>query len=94
MFDAVVILYRSENINWKMILHNKLRSVEMTRSDIVTNYLMKVTQIHDQLALDGEKVEDKELVNQALYGFPYKQGGDSDHALTGKKKRAKTTKVR
>jgi hypothetical protein len=62
-------LYQSKNINMKMILHNKLRSVEMTRSDTVTNYLMKVTQIRDQLAVVGEKVEDKELVNMALNGF-------------------------
>jgi hypothetical protein len=33
MFDALVGLYQSENINMKMILHNKLRSVEMTRSE-------------------------------------------------------------
>jgi hypothetical protein len=69
MFDALVSLYQSENINRKMILHNKLRSVEMTRSDTVTSYLMKVTQIRDQLAAVGEKVEDKELVNMALNGF-------------------------
>jgi len=69
MFDALVGLYQSENINRKMILHNKLRSVEMTRSDTVTNYLMKVTQTRDKLAVVGEKVEDKELVNKALNGF-------------------------
>jgi hypothetical protein len=44
MFDALVSLYQSENINRKMILWNKLRSIEMTRSDSVTSYLMKVTQ--------------------------------------------------
>jgi hypothetical protein len=43
MFDALVSLYQSENINRKMILRNKLRSIEMTRSDSVTSYLMKVT---------------------------------------------------
>ena len=43
MFDALVSLYQSENINRKMILRNKLRSIEMTRSDLVTSYLMEVT---------------------------------------------------
>jgi hypothetical protein len=38
MFDALVGLYQSENINKKMILLNKLRSIEMIRSDTVTNY--------------------------------------------------------
>jgi hypothetical protein len=46
----------------------------MTRSDIVTSYLMKITQIHDQLAAVGEKVEDEELVNMGLNGFPASWG--------------------
>jgi hypothetical protein len=50
MFDALVGLYQSENINKKMILQNKLRSIEMIRSDTITSYLMKVMQIRDQLA--------------------------------------------
>ena len=41
----------------------------MTKSNIVTNHLMKVTQIRDQLATVGEKIEVKELVNPALSGF-------------------------
>ena len=49
-----------------MVLLNKLRSIVMTRSNTVTGYLMKVTQIRDQLATFGEKVEDAELVNMAL----------------------------
>jgi hypothetical protein len=36
MSDALVSLYQSENINRKMILRNKLRSMEMTKSDTVT----------------------------------------------------------
>ena len=42
----------------------------MSRSDSVTSYLMKVTQIHDQLATVGEKVANAALVNMALNGFP------------------------
>ena len=57
------------NIDKKMILHNKLKSVEMTRFNIGTSYLMKVKQIHNQLAIVGEKIEDKKLVNRALNGF-------------------------
>jgi 2-phosphoglycerate kinase len=49
MFDALVSLYQSENINRKMVLRNKLRSTQMSRSDSVTSYLMKITQICDQL---------------------------------------------
>jgi hypothetical protein len=45
--DALVSLYQSENINRKMILRNKLGSIEMTRSNSITNYFMKVTQVRD-----------------------------------------------
>jgi hypothetical protein len=43
MFYALVSLYQSENINRKMVFHNKIKFVEMTRSDTFTSYLMKVT---------------------------------------------------
>jgi hypothetical protein len=69
MFDALVNLYQSQNINSKTILRNKLRSIVITKTNIVTSYLMKITQIRDQLATIGEKVEDVELVNIALNGF-------------------------
>ena len=35
MLNALVSLYQSENINQKIILHNKLKSVEMIRLDLV-----------------------------------------------------------
>jgi hypothetical protein len=68
-FDALVGLYQSENINKKMILWNKLISIKMIRSYTVTNCLMKVMHIGDQLAAAGENIEDVELVNIAPNGF-------------------------
>jgi hypothetical protein len=44
--------------------------MEMSRSNTVTSYLMKIMHICDQLATFGEKVVDVELVNMALNGFP------------------------
>jgi hypothetical protein len=62
MFNALVSLYQNENINKKMSLRNKLKSIEMSRSDSVTNYLMKVTQVCDQVAANGEKVANEKLI--------------------------------
>jgi hypothetical protein len=42
----------------------------MSSEDIVVIYLMKITQIHDQLVAISEKVEDAEMVNVALRGLP------------------------
>jgi hypothetical protein len=47
MFIALVNLFQSDNLNKKMILANKLRSVQMSKSDNVTSYLMRITQIRD-----------------------------------------------
>jgi hypothetical protein len=42
----------------------------MSSEDTVVNYLMKITQIRDQLAAIGDTVQDVELVNVALRGLP------------------------
>jgi hypothetical protein len=49
-----------------MVLKNKLRDCRMNRSDNVTSYLMRVTRIHDQLAVVGENILDVQLVNVSL----------------------------
>jgi hypothetical protein len=41
----------------------------MTSSDTIASYLMRITQISDQLAAIGEVVDETELVNMALNGF-------------------------
>jgi Mg2+ and Co2+ transporter CorA len=70
IFNALFSLYQSQNINMKMILQNKLRSIVMTKSNTITDYLMKITQSHDKLVAVEEKVEDVVLVNMTLDGFP------------------------
>ena len=69
MFKALLDFFQSDNMNRKLILRNKLIDVRMSRSDNVTSYLMRITQIRDQLAASGEKVADAELFNVALNGF-------------------------
>jgi hypothetical protein len=69
MFDAPVSLFQSDNMSRKMILKNKLRECRMTLYDNVTSYLMRITQIRDQLVAIGETVLEVELVNVALNGF-------------------------
>jgi hypothetical protein len=42
MFDSLLILFQSKNMNRKMILRNKLKLVQISRSDNVTSYLMRI----------------------------------------------------
>ena len=51
MFKALVDLFHSENMNTKMIPRNELGDVQMSRSDNVTGYLMRITQIRDQFQI-------------------------------------------
>jgi hypothetical protein len=46
-FKALVDLFQSDNLNRKMVLRNKLRSIQMSRSDNVTSYFMRITQTRD-----------------------------------------------
>jgi hypothetical protein len=70
IFYALVGLFQSTNMNRKMVLRNRLRSVQMSRSINVTNYFMRNTQVHDQLAAIREKTEDAELMKVALNWIP------------------------
>jgi hypothetical protein len=44
--------------------------MKMDNSESVTSYLMRVSQIRDQLAAIGDVISDKELVTTTLNGFP------------------------
>jgi hypothetical protein len=70
MFDALVCLLYSTNMNRKMVLRKKLKSVQMSRSGNVTSYFMRITQVRDEFAVIGEKTEDVELMNVALNSLP------------------------
>jgi len=70
MFDALARLYESKNTSIKLTLRNQLRIIRMSKSDPVSTYFMKVSQIKDQLVTIGEIVDDSELVITTLNGFP------------------------
>jgi hypothetical protein len=49
-------------MNVKMILRNKLISMQMSRSDNVTKYFMRITRVHDHLATIGKKPDDVNIL--------------------------------
>jgi hypothetical protein len=52
-----------------MVLRDRLRNTKMSKTDSVTSYLTKITQVRDQLEAVGETVTYVELVRVALNGF-------------------------
>ena len=69
MFDVLVTLYQSENINQKMLMRNKLGATQMSKRNIIASYLMKITELHDQLEAVGEEVEGEDFVPTTLNRF-------------------------
>ena len=70
MYEALNRLYESKDISRNIALRNQLRNMKMDNSESVTSYLMRVSQIRDQLAAIGDVISDKELVTTTLNGFP------------------------
>jgi hypothetical protein len=63
MYDALVTLYQSEKMSKRMFFKNKLTSTHMTKSNTVSSYLMKITQLIFQLPTVGDKITENELVH-------------------------------
>ena len=70
MYEALNRLYESKDISRNLTLRNQLHNMKMDNSESVTSYLMRVSQIRDQLATIGDVISDKELVTTTLNGFP------------------------
>jgi hypothetical protein len=70
MYEALNILYESKEISQNLTLRNQLRNMKMDNSESITSYLMRVSQIRDQLADIGDVISDKELVTTTRNGFP------------------------
>jgi hypothetical protein len=59
-------LYESPNLNRKMVLQDKLRSIRMLDFETVTSYLGRFTQIIDELAVVREIVDPDFMVRTTL----------------------------
>jgi hypothetical protein len=70
MYEALSRLYESKEISQNLTLRNQLHNMKMDNSEYVTSYLMRVSQIRDQLVAIGDVISDKELVTTTLNGFP------------------------
>jgi hypothetical protein len=65
MWESLTKLYQSSNENRKMVLREKLKGIKMTKTENVTTYLTKITQVRDELGVVGEVIADNELVRTA-----------------------------
>jgi hypothetical protein len=69
MWASLCKLYQSSNENQKMVLHDRLKGIRMLKSESVTSFLGRYTQIRDELGAVGEVVEPNSMVRTTLNNF-------------------------
>ena len=69
MWTTLESLYESKNENRKMVLQERMGNTKMAKGEGVVPYLMRLTQIRDELGAIGSKIVDQELVQIAFNGF-------------------------
>jgi hypothetical protein len=70
MYDSLTNLFSVRNIGQVMILKNELCDMKMNDDDIITSYLVRISQLRDQIQAIEEIISEKELVNIVLNGPP------------------------
>jgi hypothetical protein len=70
MYDALTNLFSVRNIRQVMSLKNEFHDMKMNDDDNITSYLVRISQLRDQLQAIEEIISKKELVNIVLNGLP------------------------
>jgi putative lipoic acid-binding regulatory protein len=70
IYDALTNLFSARNIGQVMSLKNELRDMKMNHDDSITSYLVRISQLRDQLQAIEEIISEKEPVNKVLNGLP------------------------
>jgi len=68
MWINLTNLYQSSNENKKMVLMEKMKSINMTKSETVTCYLTRITKVRDELGSIEEVISNSEPVRTTLNG--------------------------
>jgi hypothetical protein len=70
MYDALTNVFSVRNIGQVMSPKNELRDMKMNDDDSITSYLVRISQLRDQLQAIEEIISKKALVNIVLNGLP------------------------
>jgi hypothetical protein len=70
IYDALTNLFSVINIGQVMSLKNELHDMKMNDDDRILSYLVRISQLRDQLQAIEKIISDKELVNIVLNGLP------------------------
>jgi hypothetical protein len=68
MYNVLINLFSVRNIGQVMSLKNKLHDMKVNDDDNITSYLVRISQLRDQLQVIEEIISEKEMVNIVLNG--------------------------
>jgi hypothetical protein len=69
MYNTLTNLFSVRNIGQVISLKNELCDMKMNDDDNITSYLVRISQLRDQLQAIEEIISEKELVNIVLNGL-------------------------
>jgi len=75
VFETILYLYQSTSDAKKLALKEKLRSIRMRQGEPIVTYLLKFTQVQDELGGVGVTIPEKDLsftllgLHKSWYGF-------------------------
>jgi len=69
MYDKLVGMFKVNNANQVLFLKNKLKDIKMYRGESIRSYLMRITEINNDLLSIGEVNGDRELTLITLGGL-------------------------
>ena len=66
MLVSLTRLYESKNTSRKLTLMHQFINVMMNKSETISDYFMRISQIKEQLTTFGDSVDDVDLVTTTL----------------------------
>ena len=70
MFKTLKKLFEHSSMNVTLTLRNQLSNMKMFKSEYITSYFMRITELRDNLRSGGDNIEQKELVMTTLNDLP------------------------
>ena len=70
MFKTLKKLFEHSRINVTLTLRNQLSNMKMTKSENISSYFMRITELWDKIKSSGDNLEENDLVMSTLNGLP------------------------
>ena len=66
MYDKLIFMFKANNVNQVLFFKNQLKNLKKGRDESVQSYILKLTEIRNNLLAIGETITDREMVLTAL----------------------------